>query len=188
VSGGEISIILERIRRGEKQAADRLLPLVYDELRRLAATRLASEQAGHTLEPTALVHEAWLRLGGDEQPDWRSRAHFFAAAAGAMRRILIDRARRRLAQRGRGYEPHVSIDNLDVAVAAQDERTLDLNEALKMFAKEEPKKAEVVMLHFFGGLTFAEIAQVLEIAEPTARRWWTYARAWLLEKIAAMRT
>jgi RNA polymerase sigma factor (TIGR02999 family) len=161
-----------------------LLPLVYQELRRLAAARMAHEGAGHTLQPTALVHEAWLRLGGDDQPDWKSRAQFFAAAAEAMRRILIDSARKRLAHRRRGRQEHVPFDNLAVAATADDDRVIALSESLERLTKQEPQKAEVVKLHFFGGLTFDEIARTLGIAEPTARRWWAYSRAWLIEEMS----
>lgn len=179
VSAGEITLVLQSIGRGEEQAADRLLPLVYNELRRLAAARMAHEAPGHTLQPTALVHEAWIRLGADQQPDWKSRAHFFSAAAEAMRRILVDAARRRLAQRRGGGQEHVNIDDLEVA-AAGDDRLLRVNDALEQFALGEPQKAELVKLHFFAGLTFEECALALDISEPTARRWWTYARASLL--------
>jgi RNA polymerase sigma factor (TIGR02999 family) len=182
---GEITLILQRIERGEEQAADRLLPLVYDELRRLAAARMMREGAGHTLQPTALVHEAWLRLGADQQPDWKSRAQFFAAAAEAMRRILIDSARRRLAQRRGGRLEHVNIDEIDVAESADDTRVLQVNEALERFALVEPEKAQLVKLRYFAGLTVEEAAQALGVAEPTARRWWTYARAWLITEVGS---
>jgi RNA polymerase sigma factor (TIGR02999 family) len=177
---GEITLILRSIDRGDTQAAERLLPLVYEQLRQLAAARMAHEAARHTLQPTALVHEAWIRLGADHQPDWKSRAQFFAAAAEAMRRILIDSARRRLAQRRGGRIAHVNIDDIDVAIPAADARVLRVNEALEKFAVDQPQKAELVKLRFFAGLTLEEAAQALDIAEPTARRWWAYARASLL--------
>jgi RNA polymerase sigma factor (TIGR02999 family) len=184
VNAGEITLILQRIEQGDTQAADRLLPLVYDQLRHLAAARMAQESAGHTLQPTALVHEAWLRLGADRQPDWKSRAQFFAAAAEAMRRILIDSARRRLAQRRGGRQEHVNIDDIEIAGGADDDaRVLKVNDALEKLAVDEPEKAELVKLRFFAGLTLEESAQALGIAEPTARRWWTYARAWLLNEM-----
>ena len=185
---GEITVILQRVERGEEQAAERLLPLVYGQLRQLAAARMAHESAGHTLQPTALVHEAWLRLGGDQQPEWKSRAQFFAAAAEAMRRILIDSARRRLAQRRGGRLEHVNIDDIDVAGAANDGRLLKVNDALEKLAISDPKKAELVKLRYFGGLTLEEAAQVLDIAELTARRWWVFARAWLLEEMSGARS
>jgi RNA polymerase sigma factor (TIGR02999 family) len=185
VNAGDITVILQRVQRGEEQAADRLLPLVYDELRRLAAARMAHERSGHTLQPTALVHEAWLRLGGDHQPDWKNRAQFFSAAAEAMRRILIDRARRRLAQRRGGRFEHVNIDDVDVAAASDDARVIRVNDALEKFALDEPEKAELVKLRYFAGLTLEETARALNIAEPTARRWWTYSRAWLIKDMSA---
>jgi RNA polymerase sigma factor (TIGR02999 family) len=185
VNSGDITVILQRIERGEEQAAERLLPLVYDQLRQLAAARMSHESAGHTLQPTALVHEAWIRLGADQQPDWKSRAQFFAAAAEAMRRILIDSARRRLAQRRGGRQEHVNIDDIEVAGAADDARVLKVNDALEKLAMEDAEKAELVKLRYFGGLTLEEAAVALDIAEPTARRWWAYARAWLLKEMSA---
>ncbi|MSU49778.1 MAG: sigma-70 family RNA polymerase sigma factor [Opitutus sp.] len=182
---GEITLILQRIKDGDTQAADRLLPLVYEQLRHLAAARMAREAAGHTLQPTALVHEAWLRLGADHQPDWKSRAQFFAAAAEAMRRILIDSARKRLAQRRGGRQEHVNIDDIDVAGTADDARVLRVNDALEKLALDDPEKAELVKLRYFAGFTLEEAAQALGIAEPTARRWWAYARAWLLKEMSA---
>ncbi|MBM3856251.1 MAG: sigma-70 family RNA polymerase sigma factor [Verrucomicrobia bacterium] len=183
VKAGEITLLLQQIEGGDAQAADGLLPLVYDELRKLAAARMARERPGHTLQPTALVHEAWLRLGADRQPAWQGRAHFFAAAAEAMRRILIDSARRRLAQRRGGAHEHVDIDELEVVAAETDSRVLRVNDALEKFAVGEPEKARLVKLRYFAGFTLEEAAQALEIAEPTARRWWAYARAWLLEEM-----
>jgi RNA polymerase sigma factor (TIGR02999 family) len=179
----DITVILQRIERGEEQAAERLLPLVYDQLRRLAALRMADEAAGHTLQPTALVHEAWIRLGADHQPDWKSRAQFFSAAAEAMRRILIDRARYRLAQRRGGRHEHVDINEFEVADGIDDARVLRVNDALEKLALADAGKAELVKLRYFGGLTLEECAAALDIAEPTARRWWAYSRAWLLNEI-----
>jgi RNA polymerase sigma factor (TIGR02999 family) len=167
----------------EKHAAERLLPLVYAQLRQLAAARMAQEAPGHTLQPTALVHEAWLRLGADHQPDWKSRAQFFAAASEAMRRILIESARKRLAQRRGGRAQHVNIDDVDIAGPSDDARVLKVNEALEKLAVLHAEKAELVKLRYFGGLTLQEASDVLEIAEPTARRWWAYARAWLLDEM-----
>ncbi|MDO8541585.1 MAG: ECF-type sigma factor [Opitutaceae bacterium] len=185
MNAGEITLILQRIESGDRRAAERLLPLVYEDLRHLAAARMAREASDHTLQATALVHEAWLRLGADHQPDWKSRAQFFAAAAEAMRRILIDRARRRLAQRRGGRAEHVNVDDIDLAAAADDVRVLKVNEALEAFAVDEPEKAELVKLRYFAGLTLVEAAQALGIAEPTARRWWAYSRAWLIKEISA---
>lgn len=180
---GELTLLLQKAVPGDPSAAERILPVVYGELRKLAAARMAHESPGQTLQPTALVHEAWLRLGGDRQPDWKCRAHFFAAAAEAMRRILIDRARRRGAQRRGGRQRPVAIDDLDVANPSIGEDVLRVDAALEALAVSEPAKAELVKLHFFGGLTLAEAAQVLDIAEPTARRWWAYARAWLIQEM-----
>ncbi|MES1167177.1 MAG: ECF-type sigma factor [Pseudomonadota bacterium] len=179
----EITVILKRIDQGDAQAADQLLPLVYDELRKLAAAKMARESAGQTLQATALVHEAWLRLGADQQPDWQNRAHFFAAAAEAMRRILIDRARSRHAQRHGGGMARVNADDLELAEAPDDERILAINDALEKFALAEPQKAELVKLRYFAGLTLEEVAQTLDISAPTASRWWAYARAWLLQEL-----
>jgi len=166
--------------RGELRPAEELLPLVYAELRRLAAHKMANEPAGHTLQPTALVHEAWLRLGADAQPAWQNRAQFLAVAAEAMRRILVERARRRTAvKHGRGAY-RVSLDEVEIPlVVADDERLLAVDEALEQFATIDPRTAELVKLRYFTGITFEEAASVLGIAVPTAKAWWTYARAWL---------
>ncbi len=187
----DITIILDKIERGEAQAADQLLPLVYEELRKLAAAKMAGEAAGHTLQPTALVHEAWLRLGGDAQPDWKNRAHFFASAAEAMRRILIDRARHRLAQRHGGDFARTHADAIDREVAspmAQDAELLDVHEALDALARHDARKAELVKQCYFVGLTLIEASTVLGISEPTARRDWSYARAWLFTEIKRLRS
>lgn len=184
---GEITLVLQRIERGEEPAADRLLGLVYQDLRRLAATRMAREAPGQTLQPTALVHEAWLRLGADRQPAWQNRAQFFAAAAEAMRRILIDRARRRLAARRGGRCEHVNIDDIDVAGEVDDARLVRVHEALEALAVEDPQKAELVKLRFFAGLTLPEAARVLDVSDATVERWWAYARAWLTKEMRAGR-
>jgi RNA polymerase sigma factor (TIGR02999 family) len=181
---GEITILLGQIEKGDSQAAEKLMPLVYDELRRLAAARMGHEAAGHTLQPTALVHEAWLRLGGDQQPDWKNRSHFFAAAAEAMRRILIDHARRRLAQRRRGRLEHVEIADVTLAAGAEDEHVLAVNDALELFAETEPRKAELVKLRYFAGFTLPEAARALGISTATAERWWAYSRACLSRILA----
>jgi RNA polymerase sigma factor (TIGR02999 family) len=176
----EVTRILERAEQGDPQAAAELLPLVYEELRRLAAHKLAGEASGHTLQPTALVHEAWLRLGGDQQPGWQNRAHFFGAAAEAMRRILVERARRRLAaKRGGGAEP-LDVDEIEIpSLVADDDVLLRVNEALDKLAVVDPRKAELVKLRYFVGLTFDESARALGITVPVAKQWWAYARAWL---------
>ena len=165
------------------EAAEQLWPLLYDELRRLAAAKLAREATGQTLQPTALVHEAWLRLGGPDQRTWQNRAHFFASAAEAMRRILIDRARSRQALRHGGGQLRVNLTDLDLAAAADDDRILAVDEAIEKLALVEPAKARLVRLRYFSGLTLEETAQVLGISEPTAKRWWAYARAWLLNEL-----
>lgn len=164
---------------GDPHAAAELLPLVYEELRKLAAQKLAREAPGQTLQATALVHEAWLRLGGDDQPAWDNRGHFFAAAAEAMRRILIDNARRKQSLRHGGGAVRVNLDALELAANMDDEQLLNLNEALDQFATHDARKAELVKLRFFAGLTNEQAARVLKISEPTAKRDWAYARAWL---------
>jgi RNA polymerase sigma factor (TIGR02999 family) len=179
----EFTIILERLDRGDPRAAAELLPLVYEELRKLAARKMAREKPGQTLQATALVHEAWLRLGGEDQQHWQNRAHFFAAAAEAMRRILIDNARRKQSLRHGGALDHVSLDGLDLVTNMDDERLLALNEALDRFATVDARKAELVKLRFFAGLTNEEAAKVLGVSEPTVKRDWAYARAWLFREI-----
>lgn len=169
--------------QGDPKAANELLPLVYEELRKLAALKMARESPAQTLQPTALVHEAWLRLGGDDQPTWQNRAHFFAAAAEAMRRILIDNARRKNYQRHGGGRERVNLDGLDLAAAMDDEQLLELNEALNQLAEHDSQKAELVKLRFFTGLTNEEVAQVLGLSEPTVKRYWAYARAWLFRRL-----
>jgi len=179
----EVTRILDAIQRGDSKAADALLPLVYDELRRLAAHRMAGEAPGQTLQATALVHEAWLRLGGDDQPSWQNRAHFFAAAAEAMRRILIDNARRKNYLRHGGGAERVNLDGLDLAASVDDEQLLALNEALDHLAAHDATKAQVVKLRFFAGLTNEQVARVLNVSEPTVKRHWAYARAWLFREM-----
>ena len=184
-SVSDFTVILQQIERGDTQAANRLLPLVYDELRRLAAQKMAGENPGQTLQATALVHEAWLRLGGDQQAAWQNRAHFFAAAAEAMRRILIDNARRKRAERHGGQLERVDFDlnGLELAAQMDDDQLLALHEALEKFATHDAAKAELVKLRFFAGLTLVEAAQTLGYSEPTAKRHWAYARAWLYREI-----
>jgi RNA polymerase sigma factor (TIGR02999 family) len=176
----EFTQILERVEHGDSKAAAELLPIVYEELRRLASQKMAHEAAGHTLQPTALVHEAWIRLGGNDAPTFQNRAHFFGAAAEAMRRILIDHSRRRLAaKRGAGVEV-VDFDGLELSSpVADDDQLLAVNDALDKFAVISPQKAELVKLRYFVGLNFEEAAAALGIAVPTAKQWWAYSRAWL---------
>jgi len=166
-------------------AADQLLPLVYEELRRLAAHKLANEAAGHTLQPTALVHEAWLRLTGQKTPKFANRAHFFAAAAEAMRRILIDRARRKCALRHGGGQQRVDLEQVDLPFASDDDQLLAMNEALDKLAVQHPVEAEVVKLRYFIGLTNEEAAETLGISARTAKYYWTHARAWLYHAITS---
>jgi len=173
----------QRAEQGDAQAANELLGLVYEELRKLAAQKMAREMPGQTLQATALVHEAWLRLGGEQQPEWQNRAHFFAAAAEAMRRILIEKARRRKAlRRGAGAE-RVSLDGIELAAEANDDQLLAVHEALDRLAAHDSTKAELVKLRFFVGLTLEEAAKVLGVSVPTAKRHWAYARAWLYREI-----
>jgi RNA polymerase sigma factor (TIGR02999 family) len=179
----EVTHILEAIERGEPGAANELLPLVYEELRKLAAQRMALENPRQTLQPTALVHEAWLRLTGDENTRWEGRAHFFGAAAEAMRRILIDNARRKNARRHGGDQQRVDFQDFDVAAPDPDEKLLAVNEALEKFAAHDPLKAELVKLRYFAGMTVDEAARVLRISPPTAHRYWVFARAWLYREI-----
>jgi len=168
------------VEQGDPKAAAELLPIVYEELRRIAAQKMANEAAGHTLQPTALVHEAWMRLGGEDAPTFQNRAHFFGAAAEAMRRILIEHARRRLAaKRGAGVEV-VDLDGLEISSpVADDDQLLAVNDALEKLAAIDPRKAELVKLRYFVGLNFEESAAALGIAVPTAKQWWAYARSWL---------
>lgn len=179
----DVTQLLDAIDRGNRQAAEELLPLVYEELRKLAAARMAHEQPGQTLQATALVHEAWLRLVGDESARFEGRGHFFAAAAEAMRRILIDRARKKLSLKRGARAERVNIDNLEVAAAADDDTLLAVDEAMAKLAKEDPDSAEFIKLRFFVGLTNEEAAQALGIPERTARRHWSFARAWLHREI-----
>lgn len=164
-----------------------LLPLVYEELRKLAACRLAQEPSGNTLQPTALVHEAWLRLTTSPGQEWNSRNHFFMAAAEAMRRILIERARRRNRLKRRGARHTVPIDELDLAASADPDSLLLVNEALERLAMHDPDKAALVKLRFFGGLGLEDAARVLGISEPTAKRRWAYSRAWLFHELDRLR-
>ena len=180
-----MTCLLVAIEHGDPQAAEELLPLVYDELRKLAAQKLAQERPGQTLQATTLVHEAYLRLvDGENIPCWNSRGHFFAAAAEAMRRILVDQARRRRSRRRGGAAKRHPLARLDPAVPAPDEELLAVDEALERLQKLDPPKAELVKLRYFAGLTIPEAAQALGISVPTANRYWAYARAWLHEELA----
>jgi len=179
----EVTRILHAIEQGDPKAADELLPLVYGELRKLAASRMAREAPNQTLQPTALVHEAWLRLAGGENSRFEGRAHFFAAAAEAMRRILIDRARsRRAARRGGGREC-VDIEGMEIAAPGDDDQLLAVNDALDKLAAHNKLQAEVVKLRYFGGMTLEEAAVVLGISARTADNYWAHARVWLYREI-----
>jgi RNA polymerase sigma factor (TIGR02999 family) len=179
----EATILLGAVERGDPKAADQLLELVYQDLRRLANHKMAQEPPGQTLQPTALVHEAWLRLVGSEQPNFENRAHFFSAAAEAMRRILIDRARRRSALRHGGQLQRVDLDECNVAAPEADAELLAVHEALEELAKEYPIQAEVVKLRYFGGQTNEETAQLLGLSLTTVKNYWAFARACLLQQI-----
>lgn len=186
----EITHVLQRIDDGDSDAAPCLLPLVYDELRLLAAAKMAREAPGQTLQPTALVHEVWLRLGGDRQQRWANRAHFFAAAAESMRRILIDQARRKRAVRHGGNLARVSTDSTGFDIASpldDDEELLLVNEALDGLAAIEPRKAELVKQKYFSGLTLEDAADLLGISHSTAHRDWAYARSWLFAEVKRLR-
>jgi RNA polymerase sigma factor (TIGR02999 family) len=176
----DVTEILTAIDRGQARA-DELLPLVYEELRKLAAARMAQESPGQTLQPTALVHEAWLRLVGDTNPKFDGRAHFFAAAAEAMRRILIENARRKRALRHGGGQARVDIHEVEIA-AAEDE-LLAVHEALDKLSDEDAGLADLVKMRFFVGLTNKEAAEILGVSEPTVERRWAFARAWLYREI-----
>ena len=178
-----VTRILDAIEKGDPKATDELLPLVYQELRKLAAHKMAKEAPGQTLQPTALVHEAYLRLVGIEDQKWAGRAHFFGAAAEAMRRILIDNARRKRAQRHGGGQKQVNLEDVEIASAMADDQLLAVNEALDKLAARDKQKAELVKLRYFIGMTIEEAAQILGVSEPTAKRYWAYARAWLYHEI-----
>jgi RNA polymerase sigma factor (TIGR02999 family) len=178
-----VTEILTAIDQGAPARANELLPLVYEELRKLAAARMAHESPCQTLQPTALVHEAWLRLVGDANPKFDGRAHFFAAAAEAMRRILIDNARRKRALRHGGGQARVDIQAVEIAAAARDDELLAVHEAVDKLAAEDVGLAELVKLRFFVGLTNKEAAEVLGVSEPTVERRWAFARAWLYREI-----
>ena len=177
----DITLLLESVQRGDPDAAGALLTQVYAELRQLARAKMSREQPGHTLQPTALVHEAWLKLG---EQRFANRAHFFGAAAEAMRRILVDRARSKLAARHGGGLERVDVDDIEIAAPiAQSDDLIAVSEALDRFAVEDPVKAELVKLRFFAGLTLEEAAGILGLQERTAQRHWAYAKAWLFEAI-----
>ena len=188
----EVTAILSALDRGEPTDTDRLLPLVYAELRRIAASKLSRESPNLTLQTTALVHEAYLRLTGkpssdpaeSDQPQWQSRGHFFGAAAEAMRRILIDHARRKLQLKRGGDRYRVEFENVDLATTERSVDLLALDEALEKLNEHDPQKAEIVKLRYFAGLTIPQTAKALQVSEPTIKRHWYYARAWLQREIS----
>jgi RNA polymerase sigma factor (TIGR02999 family) len=181
----DVTHILSAIEQGDPHAAEQLLPLIYDELRRLAAGKLAQERPGQTLQATALVHEAYLRLVDREKVQrWDSRGHFFAAAAEAMRRILVEKARRKGRRKRGGDYQRVDLVDLEIQTQGPTDDVLALDEALTQLAQKHPQKAELVKLRYFAGLTIPEAAQALGISTTTAERYWTYARAWLFRQLA----
>jgi RNA polymerase sigma factor (TIGR02999 family) len=179
----DVTQLLEAAERGEHDAAEQLLKRVYAELHGMAERKLAGDAGNYTLQPTALVHDAWLQLVGDGPPGFANRAHFFGAAAQAMRRILIDRARRKHADKRGGGAEHIDLDSVDVAVNANDTTLLRIDEALEKLAREDPPSAELVRLRFFVGLKNEEAAEVLNMSERTAKRHWAFARAWLYDEL-----
>jgi RNA polymerase sigma factor (TIGR02999 family) len=180
----QVTQILDAVGAGDAQAAEKLLPLVYAELRRLAAAKMARIGPGQTLQPTALVHEAWLRLvESQQQPTWNSRGHFFAAAAESMRRILVERARRQAAGKHGGGLRRVDLDHLDIAEEANSELLIVLDEALTSLTDRDPIAAQLIKLRFFVGLPNAQAAELLGVPERSAKRTWAYARAWLYQEM-----
>lgn len=180
---GDITQILNNIDAGDAHAAEKLLPLVYEELRKLAAHKMANEKPGQTLQATALVHEAWIRVAGSNQQQWRGRDHFFSAAAESMRRVLVDNARRKQRVRHGGGMERVNIDAINLPIAQNEEKCLRVNEYLEQLAIEDPEKAEVVKMRVFAGMGVSEIATVLDCSEKTVQRHWNFAKAWLSREL-----
>jgi RNA polymerase sigma factor (TIGR02999 family) len=178
-----ITLALAAVGRGERNATEELFPLVYEELRRMAAARMANEAAGHTLQPTALVHEAWLQLAGNGAQTWQNRGHFFAAAAEAMRRILITNARRKSAMKRGGGQNRVPLDELEILATTPDDHVLLIEEALQWLEAQDPDLARIVVLKFYGGLTNEEVAESRGMSVPTVKRQWAYAKARLFRWI-----
>jgi RNA polymerase sigma factor (TIGR02999 family) len=183
----EVTQILEAIQRGNPKAADELLPLVYAELRKLAAHKMASERPGHTLQPTALVHEAWLRLMGNRAPEFENRGHFFAAAVEAMRRILVESARRKMRLKHGGQLERVDLDAVELPLSLPDDEFLALDEALDRLATVDARAAEMVKHCFYVGLTQEQAAKELGVSIATAERLWSFARAWLFREMQKTR-
>ncbi|MHC4677199.1 MAG: sigma-70 family RNA polymerase sigma factor [Planctomycetota bacterium] len=183
MSMSDVTRILNAIEQGDAKAADKLLPLIYDELRRLAAQKMSQEPPGQTLQATALVHEAYIRLVGEEAQDWKSRSHFFRAAAEAIRRILIDNARRKKSQRRGGHQQRVDLDHVAVADNRLPGDLLEFNEVLTRLTDHDPDVADLVKLRYFGGLTLEQAAKIKDISRRTAGRYWKYARLWLYREM-----
>jgi RNA polymerase sigma factor (TIGR02999 family) len=182
----DVTQILDAIGRGGEHASERLLPMIYQELRHLAANMLAQEPPGQTLQATALVHEAYVRLvDSEEEQKWKHRGHFFAAAAESMRRILVEKARRKQRVKHGGEHPRVEMDDERLVCSVPSDQLIALDEALERFGQEEPEKAQLVKLRFFAGLSIEEAAEALGISRATASRHWTYARAWLHDAVSA---
>jgi RNA polymerase sigma factor (TIGR02999 family) len=179
----DATVLLAAVERGDPKAADQLLEVVYQELRRLATYKMSQEAPGQTLQPTALVHEAWLKLMGSSEQKFENRAHFLAVASEAMRRILIDRARRRKTQRHGGNYERVELHETGLAAPAEDDQMLAVDEALEKLSQVHPDQAQVVKLRYFGGMTNEEIAQALDLSVSTVKNYWTFARAWLFDSI-----
>lgn len=179
----EVTLILQAIDRGEERTLEELMPLVYQELHHLAVARMAQESAGHTLQPTALVHEAWLRLVGDRERTWKNRAYFFGAAAEARRRILVESARRKSRLKHGGGQERLNIADLELAETSPDDKVLLINEALKQLEAEHPERGRVVVLKYFAGLTNKEVAEMLVIGERSVDRHWVCAKEWLFRKV-----
>ena len=181
----DVTQLLQKVESGDSSAAEELLPLVYNELRRLAAHKMASEKPGQTLQATALVHEAWMRVAGSDRQQWRGRDHFFSAAAESMRRILVDNARRKQRIRHGGGMERVNVDAINLPIAQNDEKCLRVNDYLEQLAVEDPEKAEIVKMRVFTGMSVNEIATVLGCSEKTVQRHWNFAKAWLSRELAA---
>ena len=178
----DVTRILQAMRPGNQRECGELMPAIYAQLRRIAAVKMAAERAGHTLQPTALVHEAWLRL---VDAGFENRGHFFGAAAEAMRRILVDRARRKMCAKHGGGQDHLDLDGLEIAAPEDSDELLAVHDALDRLAAHDARKAELVKLRYFAGLSFEECAALLGVSVPTAKRDWTFARAWLHQAISA---
>jgi RNA polymerase sigma factor (TIGR02999 family) len=183
----DLTVILNAAAHGDGHSASALLPLVYDELRRLARSRMAMEGAGHTLQPTALVHEAWLRMVAAEDRTWQNRAYFFSSAATAMRRILVEHARKKSRLKRGGERQRLDIDALELSEPVQDEGILMVEEALQQLEQAHPKRGRVVMLKYFGGMTNKEVAETMGIGEATVERYWAFSKAWLYDRISSQK-